>query len=400
MSDAKISAFSTLGTTTPTDLTVLVSAGQTYNIQIQDLFSQRLISGINITGTSSLSKIVGGSLCSATGFRANTFGGLNNLSNSQYSTILNGLNCTINDNSNRCTILNGNVNTIGNTSASPYAIALGGSLNQINGANATIINSVGSIATGSLSLICSTLNSFAYGTNSTILCGSNQYNAGDFSSILAGNNCSISGIGNSYASYSTICGGSSQQVTANESCALYGNTNSVNSIDSLIGGILNYINPLSISSISLGGAANSIGTGINVNVNSNTNASYSVIFQGTYNTCLGLYGTILNGDFSTISGNYGTAIGNYIQIPSAHSGATVIADNNRQPKYSIGPMSCTFNFQSGVAFSGCDPILHKNFNLPSNSNSNGFIGSIKMSGHNLLICTGINQWGKIIITSY
>lgn len=390
MADQKISQLTQLTTILAGDMVPIVDNGQTYKAQSNDIVVQNIITGVLVTGGAYLTKIIGGnSNSTATGTFAVVVGGNTNASNSQYAFIGNGINNTIADNSNRSAILQGNGNQIGNLNAGTYGIVCGGSLNQANGSNVFIGNGVGNIATGAGSCIVNGSSNTTYGQYSSILCGIGLNNWGYASAIIAGDTNTLTG------AWSIIGGGVSNQIlpTPGSTAANYnfiggGNTNLIKGNKIVIGG--GRVNTVaSDTSVCVGGDSNYI-TG---------SVGWSQILGGNTNSVYGDYSATV-GNNTITSGDYQTAIGNYIQIPSVHTGAMVLADNTTTPKYSFSPLSLNLSFSSGVKFTGCDPILHVNYQLPAHSKVGGEMGTIKLSGNCLLICTGIASWGKIAITSY
>ena len=217
-------------------------------------------------------------------------------------------------------------------------------------------------------------------TGSMIAGGSGHHISGDYDTIAGGTLNNISG-----GNFNFIGGGSQVDITGSEYSSSVGGRNNdiLDSNYSIIGGGLNNKIKDATSSFVGGGEGNQIYDPVSAIVGGNTHLisggnGYSFIGGGEENEIHGTFSSILGGEgnklyssdavtlggwftessgqfslvgpgkASKVSGDYAVALGNKVEIPVAHTGATVLADGQDRVHASSGMHTATLDFASGV----------------------------------------------------
>lgn len=274
---------------------------------------------------------------------------------SNYSTVVTGLNNTIGSTSGFSTILGGNTNAIsvssgfsfigtGNniTATGLYATVLNANVATANGLHTLVLNGNANSVTGTYSTIENGLNNTisgnpAYsviidgysntvtGSGSVIVDGYNNSVSGFYSSIVNGNNNTIN------ARNSTILNGGLNTIDINspENTILFGTSNSLVSSTRIVmtgngntltgvtnGYVLGNFNTSQSSNTSINGSFNTIGATTSMNRlfgDSNiisANSSQNNIFGSSNIIDVSSNATVI-GNTSIVTANYGTVIGQY-----------------------------------------------------------------------------------------
>lgn len=84
---------------------------------------------------------------------------------------------------------------------------------------------------------------------------------------------------------------------------------------------------------------------------------------------------------------------------------TLTGDPALEPSYINWLNGIFYNIQQNTTLNFNNRILSGNWRLanntpPSNSTSNGNIGNVSISGDSLCFCTGLNQWGKLNLSTF
>ncbi len=219
-------------------------------------------------------------------------------------------------------------------------------------------------------------------TGSSILAGTGNVISGHFNTLVGGAGNKISG---SLLGYNFVGGGSGIDITGSQYSSSVGGRNNdiLNSNHSTIGGGLSNKIKDAASSFIGGGEVNEIHDGVSAIVGGNAHLisggnGYSFIGGGEENEIHGTFSSVLGGEgnknygndsvtlggwftessgqfslvgpgkASKVSGDYAVALGNKVEIPVAHTGATVLADGQDRVHASSGMHTATLDFASGV----------------------------------------------------
>lgn len=219
-------------------------------------------------------------------------------------------------------------------------------------------------------------------TGSSILAGTGNVISGHFNTLVGGAGNKISG---SLLGFNFVGGGSGIDITGSQYSSSVGGKNNdiLNSNYSIIGGGSNNKIKDATSSFIGGGEVNEIHDGVSAIVGGNAHIisggnGYSFIGGGEENEIHGTFSSVLGGEgnknygndsvtlggwftessgrfalvgpgkASKVSGDYGVALGNKVEIPVAHTGATVLADGQDRVHASSGMHTATLDFASGV----------------------------------------------------
>ena len=327
--------------------------------------------------------------------------------------------------STACTIVNGENNTINNSSGSLISAGINnfirGGLNHcIAGGYGNEINHVED------EIIFPLLNTISAGGLNKIFNSTASIIAGGVGNLITGDT-------NAYSSYCFLGGGSQNKIQNSESsCIGAGALNYITGgyYNLIFGGLNNKIISDSIiifnsfigggdsntiydggSSVVVGGYSNLCigdgsfigGGGLNrvsgdsdVVVCGYDNQAVGVrstVLNGLSNIASGDYSTVLAGDNSQVLADYSTTIGRRSIIQSGHLGSTVIADGEERFHYSRGAHTLSLDFFNGVYF--------KLPQFTGLSSQTGNRGEMAMSGDYLYVCTGsVSGWGRIQLNSF
>lgn len=219
-------------------------------------------------------------------------------------------------------------------------------------------------------------------TGSSILAGTGNVISGHFNTLVGGAGNKISG---SLLGFNFVGGGSGIDITGSQYSSSVGGKNNdiLNSNYSIIGGGSNNKIKDATSSFIGGGEVNEIHDGVSAIVGGNAHIisggnGYSFIGGGEENEIHGTFSSVLGGEgnknygndsvtlggwftessgrfalvgpgkASKVSGDYAVALGNKVEIPVAHTGATVLADGQDRVHASSGMHTATLDFASGV----------------------------------------------------
>ncbi len=217
-------------------------------------------------------------------------------------------------------------------------------------------------------------------TGSMIAGGSGHHISGDYDTIAGGTLNNISG-----GDFNFIGGGSQIDLTGSDySSSIGGKNNDIFYSDYAIigGGRNNKIESATVAFIG-GGSSNEIHDGVSAIAGGVSNLisggnGYSFVGGGEENMVYGTFSSILGGEgnkvygndavtlggwfsestgkfalvgpgrASKVSGDYAVGLGNKVEIPIAHTGATVLADGQDRVHASSGMHTATLDFASGV----------------------------------------------------
>ena len=224
---------------------------------------------------------------------------------------------------------------IGGTISSSGSMLAGGSGNHISGDYDTI-------AGGTINNISGGNFNFIGGGSQIDITGS------EYSSSIGGKNNDIL-----YSDYSVIGGGRDNKIE-NSTVGFIGGgeSNQVNDdVSAIAGGISNKISGGNGYSFIGGGEENEIHGTFSSILGGEGNKLYSndaVTLGGWFTESSGQFSLVGPGKASKVSGDYAVALGNKIEIPVAHTGATVLADGQNRVHASSGMHTATLDFASGV----------------------------------------------------
>ena len=228
--------------------------------------------------------------------------------------------------------------------------------------------------------IMAAFDSNIYSTGSVIIAGSGHSVSGDYDTIAGGVLGNISG-----GNFNFIGGGSGIDITGSEYSSSIGGYNNdiIQSDQAIIGGGRNNKIESANSAVIGGGSSNEIHDGVSAIAGGISNLisggnGYSFVGGGEENMVYGTFSSILGGEgnkvygndgvtlggwfsessgrfalvgpgkASKVSGDYAVGLGNKVEIPAAHSGATVLADGQDRVHASSGAHAVTLDFANGV----------------------------------------------------
>lgn len=202
--------------------------------------------------------------------------------------------------------------------------------------------------------------------------------------------------------YATVLGGLNNRAIG-ASCIVMGGTSSAGNLVtgtrcSIINGVSNKIEAGQNSSI-IGGQINVL-SGINSLVAGGRNnfaSGGSDIILGSFNTVTGDNNICLSPNSSYVGGQSCYAIGSFARI-SGYAGAGIIASKgDSNSTFSSGDYTLVVSTSSGM-FVDSQFILTQS--APTTSTSPCYKGQIAVDSQYIYVGTGVNQWGRVALSSF
>jgi len=226
------------------------------------------------------------------------------------------------------------------------------------GIGSTSINSTGSmIAGGSGHHISGDYDTIAGGTLNNISGGDFNFIGGGSQIDLTGSaySSSIGGKNNDifYSDYAIIGGGRNNKIeSATVAFIGGGSSNEIHDgVSAIAGGVSNLISGGNGYSFVGGGEENMVYGTFSSILGGEGNKVYgndAVTLGGWFSESTGKFALVGPGRASKVSGDYAVGLGNKVEIPIAHTGATVLADGQDRIHASSGMHTATLDFASGV----------------------------------------------------